>query len=780
MADPNDETPDSLVGRSIAGKYRIEALVGSGAMGAVYKARQIVLDKIVAVKVLHRGIQKTRDLTNRFKREAKAASRLDHPSSVRVLDFGVEPDGLLYMVMEYLDGEDLYTLNARERPLAPARIADLLSQVLAALGVAHEMGVIHRDLKPENIMVLGGKDDEGRVVDVVKVCDFGIAKILDVEQANTGESGRLSSAGLIMGTPQYMSPEHARGEPLDARADIYSIGVILYELIAGQPPFDAENAFALALKHVTEEPRPPREIRPDVDARLERIALKALSKSKEERFQSAREMRVALRRIVDAQHGELPPASPTTVAGRYVIAARIGSGGMARVHLGRLIGTDGFSRVVAMKRLHPHLAEDEVFVRSFMDEARLASRIRHQNVVQTIDVVREGNEVLLVMEYVPGESLATLLALARERGERTPPKIAAAILCDALMGLHAAHEATDEAGRPLEIVHRDMSPENVLVGTDGVARVLDFGVAKASGRRQITEGGNIKGKLAYMAPEQVLRQPLTRRVDIFAAGVVAWEALVGRRLRGGELKSVTDILTAEIGPPTRHAPDLPPSIDAIIAKATAREPSRRYENARELAIALERALGSAPRWEVSEWVMKIAGKRLEARAELVAGVEAFADPQREKVPPESFTGADQKLETLTDASIHLALVRRQPVRRRGLILVLTAGAVALVAAVFGLSRRASPPFEDAQPASSAPASAFVAAHSAPAAPPGSLLHAVDAEASALPVSSPRDAAPAHSVRPIRFDAATVPSSVPRCDPPWIERAGIRYPKPECF
>jgi serine/threonine-protein kinase len=298
-----DVAPDeALLGRTIASKYRIDEFVGGGAMGAVYKARQIALDKVVAVKVLHREIQKDAQFTLRFKREAKAASRLDHPNSMRVLDFGEESDGLLYMVMEYLDGIDLFELHRKNFPLAPDRIAGILSQALAALAVAHDQGIVHRDLKPENIMVLAGKDDEGNAVDVVKVCDFGIAKIVDAGRAKITDSSaaRLSTRGLVVGTPEYMSPEQGRGEALDPRADLYSMGIILYQLITGTVPFDAESAIGIVLKHVTEEAKPPHEIRPDVDPRLEAVALKAMQKKKDDRYQSAREMRAALRPMLDA------------------------------------------------------------------------------------------------------------------------------------------------------------------------------------------------------------------------------------------------------------------------------------------------------------------------------------------------------------------------------------------------------------------------------------------------------------------------------------------------
>jgi serine/threonine-protein kinase len=296
------EADPALIGRTIAGKFRVEEFLGGGAMGAVYKARQVALEKDVAVKVMHREVATDPQFAARFHREAKAASRLDHPNSMRVIDFGEEPDGLLYIAMEYLSGRDLYKVIHEDWPLSDARIADVLMQALAALAVAHDMGVIHRDLKPENIMVLRGKDDEGREADVVKVCDFGIAKITEKEGENEPpktQGQKLTTAGLVVGTPEYMSPEQARGEKLDARSDIYSMGIILYQLLTGRVPFTADTALAIVLKHLTDPPEPPRIIYPAVNKALEAVCLKAIAKAKEERFQSARDMRSALRAAVD-------------------------------------------------------------------------------------------------------------------------------------------------------------------------------------------------------------------------------------------------------------------------------------------------------------------------------------------------------------------------------------------------------------------------------------------------------------------------------------------------
>jgi eukaryotic-like serine/threonine-protein kinase len=293
-----------LVGRLIAGKFVVEGLIGTGAMGAVFRARQVALEKTVAIKVMHGEHAKDPAFAGRFHREAKAASRLNHPNSIQVLDFGAEPDGLLYIAMEYLDGRSLHRVLKDEWPLAPARTADILMQVLAALAVAHDLGVVHRDLKPENVMVLNGTDDDGRPKDIVKVCDFGIAKITDPRAyrvAGERESeAPVTTAGFLVGTPEYMSPEQGRGEKLDLRSDLYSVGVILYEMLTRHVPFDAENAIGVVLKHITEEPVPPSRAVSGIDPRLEATTLRALRKFREERHASAREMRAELRPVAEA------------------------------------------------------------------------------------------------------------------------------------------------------------------------------------------------------------------------------------------------------------------------------------------------------------------------------------------------------------------------------------------------------------------------------------------------------------------------------------------------
>jgi len=307
--------------------------------------------------------------------------------------------------------------------------------------------------------------------------------------------------------------------------------------------------------------------------------------------------------------------------GRYVLFAELASGGMATVHLGRLRGQAGFSRTVAIKRSHPGFAKDPEFVSMFLDEARIAARIQHPNVVPVLDVEARDGELFLVMDYVHGESLARLWRLCE--GRPIGPAIAGRIAADMLNGLHAAHNARSERGSLLEVVHRDVSPQNVLVGVDGVARVTDFGIAKAVNRIQTTHEGQLKGKLSYMAPEQLEEKHVDARTDVYATSVVLWELLTARRLHtsADAGATITRILTGKLPPPSRVARDIPPELDALVMRGLARDPSERFGSAQEMAVALERTLRLAIPAEVAEWVESLAHESLEKRARLVAELE---------------------------------------------------------------------------------------------------------------------------------------------------------------
>jgi hypothetical protein len=297
---------------------------------------------------------------------------------------------------------------------------------------------------------------------------------------------------------------------------------------------------------------------------------------------------------------------------------------MASVHYGRLVGTGGFTKTVAIKRLHRALAQTPSFRNMILEEGRLAARVRHPNVVPPLDVLAEAGELLLVMEYVHGESLSRLLRASWAGGERVPLPIGAAIMSNVLHGLHAAHEAKDEAGKPLDIVHRDVSPQNVIVGADGIARVIDFGIAKAVTSEEMTTAGTIKGKVPYLSPEQLEGEPATRRTDIYATAVVFWEVLAGRRLFAGDDDGdvLRQIMTKKIDPPSVFNPLVAGTVDDVVLRGLARAPKDRYASAREMALALEEAVHLATASMVGAWTERLAAATLAERAERIREVEA--------------------------------------------------------------------------------------------------------------------------------------------------------------
>ncbi len=293
---------DPLLGRVLAGKLEVLSLLGRGAMGKVYRAHHRGLDKPVAIKVLQRLEGPEEPHILRFRAEARAASRLDHPNSVQILDFGEEEaDGLLYIAMELLEGIDLQSVLQKEEHLSVQRIAWIMAQTFSALAAAHAKGVIHRDMKPGNIMLIDKINEDGRLKDFVKVCDFGLAKLIE------GDGHRpLTRQGAVFGTPAYMSPEQARGIPIDARADIYSCGVVMYKMITGRTPFRAETPTGVLTQHITDQPPPLESWGVPVDPRLAAVVQRAMQKDREDRYADAREARDALREILRQDGLDVP------------------------------------------------------------------------------------------------------------------------------------------------------------------------------------------------------------------------------------------------------------------------------------------------------------------------------------------------------------------------------------------------------------------------------------------------------------------------------------------
>ncbi len=290
-----DVPVDPLIDRVFEGKYRLDQRLGGGGMGTVYKATHLLIDRPVAVKVLSQRFVGDETAQQRFRREARAAGRMQHPNAVTVNDFGATNDGYLYIVMELLEGQTLRDLLAREGPLDPARAVSLMLQTSSAVGAAHDAKLIHRDLKPANIFI----EQRPNMPAVVKVLDFGVAKFI-VEEHEDDDFNTLTQVGAIIGTPRYMSPEQCSGiATLTPASDVYSLGIILYELLSGVAPFNAETPLAVALKHVSEAPRPLHEIAPSVPDDLEKVVAKALAKNPGDRPADANEFRRELHATAD-------------------------------------------------------------------------------------------------------------------------------------------------------------------------------------------------------------------------------------------------------------------------------------------------------------------------------------------------------------------------------------------------------------------------------------------------------------------------------------------------
>jgi serine/threonine protein kinase len=462
---------------------------------------------------------------------------------------------------------------------------------------------------------------------------------------------------------------------------------------------------------------------------------------------------------------------------RYELMGEIASGGMATVYLARLTGMGGFQRFVAMKRLHPHLASEKEFVEMFLDEARIAARIHHPNVVPILEVGASPVGYYLVMEYIEGDTLARLLARAASTGKKLPVSIALRVAIDMLSGLHAAHELHDDQNQPVNLVHRDVSPQNVLVGQDGIARITDFGVARAASRLTATRVGQLKGKIAYMAPEQAAgSEELDRRADVFSSGVVIWEALAQKRLFKAENEAATlsRVITEPVPLLFQVAPVVSKEVSGVVMRALDRDRDKRFPNCAAFADALEAAAAlkdkvATPR-ELAAYVQEVMGQEIAQQRDNVRTWLAHSEPTGAAVaelppgvlPSSSVSAAAMSIPGFVEASQSgasrsLSLVEppkrsRAPLMLGALLLVglLGAGGFMLtrsarsVGAAAGAATEgnvATPAPASAVSAPSAEPTAAATASSAPLPPP--------TPASALGVVPPTPAQPGHVTAPLQ-------------------------------
>ena len=433
----------------VGGRYELLERIGKGGMGAVYRARDTLLGRFVAVKMLLTDIEVSDETKERFFREACTAGQLAHPSIITIYDF-VQESTRAFIIMELLEGQSLTSALAGESKMSIDECVDFMRRVCEGLSFAHSHGIVHRDIKPANLFLTS----DGQV----KVLDFGIARLA---------SSQLTRHGLIVGTPDFMSPEQVQGRTVDQRSDIFSLGAVLYQMLSGRKPFAAKMLPMVLQKVVAEEPA---QLDPTaVPAELIKVTGRAMQKSPEARYQQCEEMLADLRRFQrgerdDADASVMPPPGPDRQnIGRYAVIEQIGSDAMGTLYRAR---DDVLDRDVAIKVMSPEFLSEEGSRQQFQQEARAAAKLQHKNVVTIHELGEIDDQPYIVMELLGGHDLHELIQ--RSSSLSLGRKLDLVIqLC---AGLTFAHDRG--------IVHRDVKPRNVRVLDDGTVKLLDFGIAR--------------------------------------------------------------------------------------------------------------------------------------------------------------------------------------------------------------------------------------------------------------------------------------------------------------
>ena len=606
------------------GKYEIVEELGRGGMGVVYRAYDASLERDVALKVIQQIALDVADTKARFYREARMAARLSHDAIAVIYEIGEEA-GVPFIAMEYIPGQDLRMVIDKKESLSVEQKLDYARQICRGLQYAHGKNVIHRDIKPENIKLL----EDGRV----KIIDFGIAKPYTPTASPEDKSTNvaLTRMGMRVGTPWYMSPEQARGNPVDRRTDIFSFGVVLYELLTYAKPFQGDDTTVL-YKILHEEPAPIKLEESGLTDDLQKILSRCLAKDHEERYADCSEI---LRDLVALSSGpspdprirsllaqgialdksekyeeaaakfnqilEIDPENAQarsflkrlslrdkesfmrrvlagnvigTVISHFQILDRIGGGGMGVVYKAEDMS---LKRIVALKFLMPDLVRDPSAKKRFLKEAQAASALDHPNIC-TIHEISEADEGLLFicMAFYGGENLSARIS-------RGPLTLAEAldVVIKIGRGLAKAHEHG--------IVHRDIKPANIIITPDGEVKIVDFGLAKLSGGTQITRVGARMGTLPFMSPEQIRGLDLDHRTDIWSLAVLLFQSLTGQLPFQREYEAAMLYAIVTDDPPllTSVKAGLPPELEMVITKALKKEPNGRYASVQTMVDELE-------------------------------------------------------------------------------------------------------------------------------------------------------------------------------------------------
>lgn len=571
--------PQTLIGSG----FTLVRKVADGALTEVFLGRNPAGQK-VGIKVLRYELVTNAEAVGRCLDEAEACRGFDHPNLIRVFDVGKLGDGRVFLVTEFLEGEDLGSHLRLKGTLTPTDLVRIAVPISRALAYAHKNRVIHRDLKPENIFLVGGLSEYQP-----KIIDFGLAHFRGNKSVKT--------AGVLLATPEYAAPECIQGQPAGPPSDLYALGCVMTEALSGSPPFVATSYGDLLLKHLNEPPPSPRNA-PDT---LAQVIRKCLAKRPADRFQNAMDLANALTgalgeadgapvAMLDSTHMPLSGSGQSRLAtdaegqlfGDYRLLKRLGEGAMGEVFLAE---HTRLGRQVAIKLLRAELAHSRDLVQRFFQEARAVNQINHEHIVEIYDFKEEANRVYTVMELLVGQTLADA---AKKEGP-LPIWRTASIVRQVCLALDAAHK--------LEVVHRDIKPDNVFLtqrsGQRDYVKVLDFGVAKLSRHAleagsQRTMQGTILGTPAYMAPEQASGHAVDSRADLYAVGTMLYELVAGRvPFDGASFGELAVKLITQAPPPlpasTAAGEPIPAALKDLVLRCMEKDPARRPDGAAAVA-----------------------------------------------------------------------------------------------------------------------------------------------------------------------------------------------------